>query len=1106
MSSYSLLQSTINIDDYIRVGKLMGYESLALTDKGILHGVVEFYEKCRKEGIKPIIGCQFDFPGLVLKDLSYSFIVYAKNYQGYLCLMELSTIYQTDKTIQSMYQLMQENKDHIKILLLSDHSEIKSLYRSHNSLDFKLFLDKVKETFGLIEIALAVSLDTLEENAYQDYISLIQSSSIKPISHQATYYLRTNDDYSWRVLNAIEENLQIEAHQADVSGPHYLHESNTILKQFKQLNQEDLISNQMAFVEDLSVEILLHQSLLPKYQTPKHEEAHDYLRSRCFIGLTTRGVEDKPDYIERMNYELDVIHQMGFDDYFLIVWDVMAYAADHDIQIGPGRGSAAGSLVSYLLGITQVDPIKYDLLFERFLNPERYTMPDIDLDFPDNKRDDLLMYVANKYGAKKVAQIATFGTLAAKQAIRDVGRVMGLDTPSASRWSKAIPNTLGIKLEDAFKQSSPLRDLVNRSPRNQLLFETAKRIEGLPRHMSTHAAGVVISQENLINYVPLMNRDLDLLTTQYSMGVVEQIGLLKMDFLGLRNLTILNDILQFIKKTRQEEIDIYQIPLDDEKTFAIFQAAKTNGIFQFESSGIRQVLKRLEPNSLEDLAAVNALYRPGPMEQIDTFIKRKKGKEKIRYPHDDLESILKNTYGVMVYQEQVMQVTNRLAGFTLGQADILRRAMGKKDKKVIDEKKVDFVKGAQNKGYSKETAIEVYNYIERFANYGFNRSHSFAYSLLGYQLAYLKANFTSEFFAGLLKSTNPQSSKAQDYLMEAKENGIAILAPSIQESGSIYTIQDQGIITGLSSIKGLRKDFIALIIENRYQYGAYKDFLDFAYRIGKKYSKVENFEALIYSGALDCFGQTRASLLASIPGIISGVSIHGNNLSLDLNDELLPKLEIRPELPLLLRLEKEEEYLGYAVSGHPSEEFKEQYQQKLLKPIHGVYERQKVEMIGILKNVKKIRTKKGDPMAFATLQDYSGSIDVTLFPENYVKSHQLFNENEFVYISGKIEPNRSGGFQLQVNLLKSIETYRKDLENINKKCYLRIKEDFQNSDTYQRIEKIVSENKGSIPVYLYVESTKKLVRANFKQGIDGSKLSIYQLEQLLGNGSVKIIE
>ena len=492
---------------------------------------------------------------------------------------------------------------------------------------------------------------------------------------------------------------------------------------------------------------------------------------------------------------------MGFDDYFLIVWDIMKYAHEAGIQTGPGRGSAAGSLVSYLLNITKVDPIEYQLLFERFLNPERYTMPDIDLDFPDNRREDILDYVRRKYGDNHVAQIATFGTFGSKQALRDVCRVLGLTTVQAGEWSKAVPNQLGINLKSAYEQSKSLQALVSRSPKNQLIFETACRIEGLPRHLSTHAAGVVLYDKPLTDVIPLMYKEQQLPITQYTMKYVEQIGLLKMDFLGLTNLSILHDSIELTKSIYQHEIILNEIPLDDEKTLELFQEADTNGIFQFESDGIRRVLKKLRPTNLEDIAAVNALYRPGPMEQIDTFIKRKHGQEVVKYPHPILESILQSTYGVMVYQEQVMQVTSQMAGFTLGQADILRRAIGKKDAKVIETEKAHFIEGAIEKGIDVASATEVYQYIERFANYGFNRSHAFAYSLLAYQLAYFKTHYPRAFYTAILRFVGDRSPKLQTYFIEAKQRGISIKNPSINTSLEEYNATVDGIFIGLNAIK-----------------------------------------------------------------------------------------------------------------------------------------------------------------------------------------------------------------------------------------------------------------------------------------------------------------
>ncbi|MGY3724059.1 DNA polymerase III catalytic subunit, DnaE type [Granulicatella balaenopterae] len=1103
-SAYSLLKSTIAIDEYVKLGKKLGYDALALSDQGMMHGALEFYQTCQRHQIRPIIGCEFAIPGVLHQEFLQPIMVYAKNKAGYHSLIKLSTIYQEKGCHAEFIEEINQQNSNLKVLLAYKDSEWLR-YIDQPELLVQYFAT-IREMFPTIELALGIGIQQVDSKAYQVVAPIAKQLAITPIAHQVTFYLYTEDDFSWRVLEAIDQGQQLQNYASEITGPYYLHETHAMKRMFVERKAKELITNHLAFIEDLAVEIDMDKHLLPKYQVPNDAPSNSYLKEVCQKGLLQRGVANNSVYQERLNYELTVIEDMGFSDYFLIVWDIMAYAHKADIQTGPGRGSAAGSLVAYALDITQVDPIEHGLIFERFLNRERFTMPDIDLDFPDNKRELVLQYVLEKYGKAHVAQIATFGTLAAKQALRDVGRVMGLSVTEMAQWSKAVPNQLKIKLTTAYQQSRALREIVERSPRNQLIYQTALKIEGLPRHMSTHAAGVVISDRPLVDHIPLVYREGELPITQYTMNDVEKIGLLKMDFLGLKNLTILYDALQFVKKINHEAIDIYQINPQDEKTLKLFGEAYTNGIFQFESDGIKQVLRRLKPSSLEDIAAVNALYRPGPMEQIDTFIKRKNHKETIRYINSDLAPILESTYGIMVYQEQVLQVACKFAGFSLGEADILRRAIGKKKLAVIEQEKVHFIEGAKNLGYEEQTAIEVYRYIERFANYGFNKSHAYAYSLLAYQLAYLKANYPSAFFAALLKSMNASSKKAQDYLTEAKRAGVRVLPPSIQTSVMDFTVSDTGIITGLGAIKGLRKDVMMYIIQNRANYGEYRGFMDFCFRLGKKYCREEVISALVYVGALDSFGETRASLIATIPGVVESVNLHGDNLVLDVNDELFPKMEVKPEISLLEKLDKEIEFLGYPISAHPTEEYQEAYDAGIVQTINDIFEAKIVSVLGVITSVKRIRTKKGEPMAFATLQDATGTIDLVLFQRDYPKYYQLLEEKALVQITGKVSKNRMNDWQIQIQKVHPIEIIAEMLKESKKKCYLKIDENHYNQQTMDKISRIVQQHSGFTPVFIYLNREKKVVKPNFIRGIKISNNSTYELEKIVGQENVRIVE
>ena len=1103
-SGYSLLKSTIDLYKYVMTAKSLGYQKLALTDEGVLHGAIEFYNLCRSQTIEPIIGCVFQYKQWRNAEVLSSMIVYAKDEIGYQILIELSTLYQKSKVVtRVMEQKMKEGSKHLKFVFPQENSEW-ALECSNGEVAFQRWLFEAEERyFSTIYLGiesnqpLSISLEQLEEWG-QDF-------SMKLLPFVKSFYLKAEDDFSYRVLKAIGDGEKLSTTQAEVSGQYYLQDEKALTKQWTALLEGKLVRQLTEFVDSLKWELPKHKLLLPKFQTPDGKTSQEYLVEICEQSLEEKDLMND-HYHARLKYELSIIHQMGFDDYFLIVWDIMKYAHEAGIQTGPGRGSAAGSLVSYLLNITKVDPIEYQLLFERFLNPERYTMPDIDLDFPDNRREDILEYVRRKYGDNHVAQIATFGTFGSKQALRDVCRVLGLTTVQAGEWSKAVPNQLGVSLKSAYEQSKSLQALVSKSPKNQLIFETACRIEGLPRHLSTHAAGVVLYDKPLTEVIPLMDKDQQLPITQYTMKYVEQIGLLKMDFLGLTNLSILHDSIELTKKIYQQDISLKEIPLDDEKTLELFQEADTNGIFQFESDGIRRVLKKLKPTNLEDIAAVNALYRPGPMEQIDTFIKRKHGQEVVKYPHPILESILQSTYGVMVYQEQVMQVTSQMAGFTLGQADILRRAIGKKDGKVIETEKAHFIEGAIEKGIDVATASEVYHYIERFANYGFNRSHAFAYSLLAYQLAYFKTHYPRAFYTAILRYVGDRSPKLQTYFIEAKQRGIVIKNPSINTSLEDYDATVDGIFIGLNAIKGLRRDFIQEILTQRKQHGPFIDFMDFAFRIGKRYCKKEVLEALIDAGAFDELGKNRATLRATIDAVIESVKFHGSNLALELNEEMYPKYFEEEDSNIIERIEREIAVLGFPVSAFPTDPYEILYKEQKANRISSIYESKFVSVLGLLKNIRKTRTKKGEPMAFGTIQDETGEMEFVVFSEVYPLVFSALEENQLVLIKGKTRKNLQSKWQVQVQQVLSLFEVEGLAQATSIKCYIKITKELQNKDVFEKIRGIIINNPGDTTVLLYIESKDQVFKMNFNSGLMVDAQTLKAISDIVGEENIKIIK
>ena len=1103
-SGYSLLKSTIDLYKYVMTAKTLGYEKLSLTDEGVLHGAIEFYNLCRSQNIEPIIGCVFQYKHWRNAEAFSSMVVYAKDEIGYQTLIELSTQYQKSKVVsKDMEKIIKEASEHLQIVFPQENSEW-ALECSNGEVAFQRWLFEAEERY-FPNIHLGIESNKVLPVSLEELEAWGKAFSMKLLPFVKTFYLKAEDDFSYRVLKAIGDGETLSTTQAEVSGQYYLQDEKTLTQQWSTVLDGKLVRQLQVFVDAIKWELPKNKLLLPKFQTPEGKLSQEYLQEICQQSLKDKELVTD-EYQSRLSYELSIIHQMGFDDYFLIVWDIMKYAHEAGIQTGPGRGSAAGSLVSYLLNITKVDPIEYQLLFERFLNPERYTMPDIDLDFPDNRREAILEYVRKKYGENHVAQIATFGTFGSKQALRDVCRVLGLTTVQAGEWSKAIPNQLGINLKSAYEQSKSLQTLVSRSPKNQLIFETACRIEGLPRHLSIHAAGVVLYDKPLTDVIPLIYKDQQMPITQYTMKYVEQIGLLKMDFLGLTNLSILHDSIELTKSIYQQDIILNEIPLDDEKTLELFQEADTNGIFQFESDGIRRVLKKLRPTNLEDIAAVNALYRPGPMEQIDTFIKRKHGQEVVKYPHPILESILQSTYGVMVYQEQVMQVTSQMAGFTLGQADILRRAIGKKDGKVIEQEKAHFIEGAIGKGIDVESATEVYQYIERFANYGFNRSHAFAYSLLAYQLAYFKTHYPRAFYTAILRFVGDRSPKLQTYFIEAKQRGISIKNPSINTSVDDYTATIDGIFIGLNAIKGLRRDFIQEILTQRKQNGPFNDFMDFAFRIGKRFCKKEVLEALIDAGAFDELGKNRATLRATIDAVIESVKFHGSNLSLELNEEMYPKYFEEEDSNIIEKIEREITVLGFPVSSFPTEPYEILYKEQKADRISGIYESKQVSVLGILKNIRKIRTKKGEPMAFGTIQDETGEMEFVVFSEVYPIVFSLLEENQLVLLKGKTRKNLQSKWQVQVQQVLSLFEVEGLAQATSIKCYIKITEKLQNKEVFDKIKNVVINNPGDTTVLLYIESKDQVLKMNFNSGLEVDFETIKALSSIVGEENVKIIK
>ncbi|NLM67374.1 MAG: DNA polymerase III subunit alpha, partial [Enterococcus sp.] len=929
---------------------------------------------------------------------------------------------------------------------------------------------------------------------------------IAPLAYHEIRALKKEDSFAVQVANHIKEGTKIQDLRSEIyefQPKNYFVSKDSFEKWYEEANETLALNNAVKLASNCNIQLQLNQKLLPQFPLPKNTNPPLYLKQLCYGELAKRVVKPGAEYYERLDYELAVIHKMGFDDYFLIVWDLMRFAHEQGIVTGAGRGSAAGSLVAYTLSITEVDPIEHQLLFERFLNPERQTMPDIDLDFPDYRREEMLQYVKDKYGQEHVAQIATFGTMAAKMVLRDVSRVFGLSQSEANRWSAAIPKELGVTLDQAYQKSKNLQALVNTNERFQKIFRVAQTLEGLPRHVSTHAAGVVISDQNLLDLIPLQAGAGALWLTQYTMNDVEKIGLLKMDFLGLKNLSIIDYALKSIKKLQKETFRLNQISLNDPKTLQLFQTGETTGIFQFESPGIRKVLKKLQPENIEDIVAVNALYRPGPMENIDSFVKRKKGLEPITYPDHRLISILKNTYGIIVYQEQIMQVAAVMAGYRLGQADILRRAISKKKASLIDEERIHFVEGAKKQGFTREKAEEVYQYIEKFANYGFNRSHAFAYSVIAFQMAYLKTHFPGPFYAALLQVTQNQPEKIKEYIFEAKKAQIQILPPSINASSYGYRLMNLTQLRfGLGSIKGLRRDFIQEIIRERNASGPYLSFEQFLYRLNAnhaKWLKEELIQPLILVGAFDELTSNRNQLLTQLSDKIQNILYSGGSM------ELLSMLELKEravaEFSLAERLAYEETYLGFYLSGHPNNQYKKIYQKKQIVPLNELYEEQKVNILLYAREIRELRTKRGERMAIIEGNDESDSIRVTVFPELYREIRKKLEESQVYLIEGKVQRSDYNG-QLQVIAYQIHLATEIEAQLAKKRYYIKITEEKNNETNIAAFQKIRKKYPGEASVLLFYAETGKKVLIDSPKGLAENQETVAELLAIFGEGNI----
>lgn len=1095
-SVYSLLNSTLRLEDYVVHAQQSGYKTLGLADESSLQGAYQFYRLCHQYQLKPLIGVQLRVSGIYRTDRQYPFLLYALNYQGFQELMQV-VYYDSLKDAAQLWRYLQQTQ-HLVYISMGHDSEIEQSLLHENEEEANKVLQRLQSVFGSHNVYLGISgypFNQLELSEIQRFAVTFQISCVMcPLINT----LRKEEHFSLKVLRAIAQNEPVDLQVKGLQSMHYLMPSDELKAMYISANLVTVIDMTQQLVDRISIEFPKHDYYLPSYGTPNGLTADEYLQQLTVQRLGELRLIEGEKYKERLNYELSVIRKLGFSDYFLIIWDIVAHCRKKGIRIGPGRGSAAGSLVSYLLRITGVDPIQYDLLFERFLNPERYNMPDIDLDIPDNRRSEVLQYVENKYQHQHVAQIATIGTFGARQAMRDVLRVMGASTETLKRWANAIPKELDMTLAQAYQQSSVLRQLVAAS-QEQGYFQIAQTIEGLPRNFSIHAAAVVIHDRPLVEIVPVIDRKEQMLMTQFTMYDVEAIGLLKMDFLGLRNLSLLDRIVQSVTKI-DSTFDLEKISMEDQATLALFRRADTNGVFQFESEGIRQVLRKLQPERFEDIVAVNALFRPGPMKQIDHYVARRHGREQYTSIHPIVEEILAPTYGIMVYQEQVMQVCQAMAGFTLGEADLLRRAMGKKQVDVMARERDRFVKGALKKGIEESVAQATYDYIIEFASYGFNRSHAVVYSNLAYQLAYLKAHYPLQFFQALLNSGASQQVTLNRYLREATRLIGAFLPIDINKSLLDFAIEHATLRLGFETIKGIRRDFCEHIIANRQLVGPYTSLQNFMQRLPKNMLKDEWIEPLIRVGAFDFSGVNRPTLLKNLPKFRQNIEFSGGGTSLF--PEMEPKIEWLTDWSEQIKQEQEQELLGFSLSPHPLQRYQQwrETQTDLIElgVLASLESKTKVHTFAQIQQIKFIQTKRQEPMAFIQLVDETASMDGVVFPSVYQKVYPLLKAQQIVEVYGQMDLDRTGRPQLLVQHLNQIvpaahQTYTR--------CFIKVESFHHFEKELERLKVFAQHFAGPVPIIL-VDTHKQSLQLDIHYNIAYTSETQKSLRELLPNYSI----
>lgn len=1141
-TEYSLLDGSSKIKELTARAKELGMDSLAITDHGVMYGVIDFYRAAREVGIKPIIGCEvyvapgsrFDRETVSGEDRYYHLVLLAENDTGYHNLMKIVSKGFVDGFYYKPrvdYEVLETYHEGIIALSACLAGEVqRHLARGMYDEAGKSALH-YQEIFGKGNFFLELQDHGIpaQKTVNQGLLRLSRELQMDLVATNDIHYTFAEDEKAHDILLCIQTGKKVtDENRMRYEGGQYYCKSEEEMRKLFSYAQE-AIDNTHRIAERCNVEIEFGVTKLPKYDVPEGYDSWGYLNKLCQDGMAKRYPDDDGTLQERLKYELGVINNMGYVDYFLIVWDFIHFAKSNDIMVGPGRGSAAGSIVSYCLEITDIDPIRYDLLFERFLNPERVSMPDIDIDFCYERRQEVIDYVVEKYGKEQVVQIVTFGTLAAKGVVRDVGRVLDMAYARCDAIAKMIPGDLGMTLDKALKQSPDLREAYQQDEEVKYLIDMAKRLEGLPRHTSMHAAGVVIGQSAMDEFVPLSKASDGTITTQFTMTTLEELGLLKMDFLGLRTLTVIQDAVRQVERNRGISLDMDKIDYNDKGVLAAVGTGKCDGIFQLESSGMKSFMKELKPENLEDIIAGISLYRPGPMDFIPRYLKGKNDRGAITYDCPQLESILGPTYGCIVYQEQVMQIVRELAGYTMGRSDLVRRAMSKKKASVMEKERQNFVygnmaegvKGCVNNGISEKTANHIYDEMTDFAKYAFNKSHAACYAVVAYQTAYLKHYYPKEFMAALMTSVMDNISKVSEYILTCRQMGINILPPDINEGQSGFSVSGDSIRYGLSAIKSVGRSVVDAIIRERETNGLYVTMDDFVERMGGKEVNKRTIENFIKSGALDGLPGNRRQKTMVAPEMLDQKNKEKKNaldgqLSLfdfageEEKEQFQISMPDVPEFPKEELLAFEKEILGIYISGHPMEEYMETWKNSITAKTTDfmvdeetgqavVADSARVTVGGMITGKVVKTTKTGKMMAFVTVEDMVGSVEVLVFPRDYESKRNLLIEDAKVFIQGRAS---IGDDPVGKLICEQVIPF----DQVPRELWLKFSDKTQYDERQQQVLDALrtAEGNDTVIIYLEKERAKKVLPANWKVGVN--KPMIQTLEQILGEKNVKLVE